>query len=57
MSRTEDRKTKRDLERIVRKAKEDMMKWMLEAGYEPNSQEAAAWKEGYIAGVNRASDN
>jgi hypothetical protein len=57
MSRTEDRKTKRDLERIVRKAKEDMMKWMLEAGYEPNSQEAAAWKEGYIAGVNRASNN
>lgn len=57
MSRTEDRKVKRDLDRLVRKAKEDMMGWVEQIAREPSSQEVTAWKEGYIAGINRASNN
>lgn len=57
MSRVEDRKTKRDLDRLLRKAKEDMMNWVQQIDREPSSQEATAWKEGYIAGINRASNN
>ena len=57
MDRWERRKTERFLESIKIKAKKYMITWAAELGREPSIEEAEAWKQGYIAGINRMTNN
>lgn len=54
-----DRKTRREnlrlLEAVKRKAKKDMQDWMLSLPELPSEGEVKAFQAGYIAGVNRGS--
>jgi hypothetical protein len=56
-SRKEKRKLKRDTRSIVKKAKIDMENYLLSLNGLPSEQEVRAWQAGYIAGINRGSNN
>jgi hypothetical protein len=54
-----DRKTRRQNERLLnsikRKAKKDMEDWMLSLSELPSEGEVKAFQAGYLAGINRGS--
>lgn len=55
------REQKRQLERMVRnlaeKAKKDMVDWLQTLDHDPTPYEMAAFKAGYLAGINRFNNN
>ena len=56
MNREERRKTERQIENIVAKAKVDMNKWILSLPSSVTEGEVLAWQAWYIAGVNRMAN-
>lgn len=56
-----DRQTKRKQDRMVAKvvkhAKVDMENWLSTLQHNPTTEEALAFKAGYIAGINRNKQN
>jgi len=56
-----DRRQKRILDKeaaaIARKAKIDMQRYVSSLSELPSEKEVRAWQAGYIAGINRASNN
>jgi hypothetical protein len=57
MGRSDKRKQERILASFRRKAKIDMENWFSTLEKEPTLEEVEAWKNGYITGVNRSSNN
>lgn len=57
MERSSKRKQERILAAFRRKAKIDMQNWFDTLEKEPTPEALEAWKNGYVAGVNRASNN
>lgn len=53
--RYQKRKQKALLQSVVRKAKLDMEKWILDLPALPTEMEIRAFQSGYIAGINRGS--
>jgi hypothetical protein len=53
MKRQEKRKAERQAAQIVKNAKMDMVKWVETLDALPTDKEAAAWQNGYLAGINR----
>jgi hypothetical protein len=54
--RWERRKSKRETEKFVLKAKQDMSIWITELQDTPSELEIRAWQAGYVAGINMASN-
>jgi hypothetical protein len=56
-----DRRQKRILDKeaaaVTRKAKADMERYVLSLSELPSEREIRAWQAGYIAGINRGSNN
>ena len=56
-----DRKTRRDNERIIntikKKATKDTENWILSLSSAPTKNEVIAFQAGYIAGMNRGTNN
>jgi hypothetical protein len=56
-----DRRQKRILDKeaaaVARKAKIDMHRYVSSLSELPSEKEIRAWQAGYIAGINRASNN
>jgi hypothetical protein len=56
-----DRRQKRILDKeaaaVTRKAKVDMERYVLSLSELPSEREIRAWQAGYIAGINRGSNN
>jgi hypothetical protein len=56
-----DRRQKRILDKeaaaVARKAKIDMQRYVSSLSELPSEKEIRAWQAGYIAGINRASNN
>lgn len=57
MSRLEKRKITRDISVLVKKAKIDMETYIASLSYTPSDFEIKAWQAGYIAGINRGTNN
>ena len=55
-NREERRKWEREQARIVEKAKQDMQEYISKAGRETTEGELLAWQQGYVAGINRATN-
>ena len=54
--RYEKRKSAKETEKIIKKAKQDMMDWLSGLQEVPSEFEVRAWQSGYLAGVNMASN-
>jgi hypothetical protein len=54
--RWERRKYEKETQKLVKKAKQDMISWMDTLSYVPSEQEIRAWQEGYLSGINRANN-
>lgn len=54
--RWERRKSEKETQKLVKKAKQDMISWMDTLSYVPSEQELRAWQAGYLSGINRASN-
>ena len=54
MKREQKRKVEAEIAAIVKKAKQDMQKWLETLDHEPTKDEALAYQQGYLAGINRA---
>lgn len=56
-----DRKTRRDNERVLntikKKATKDTENWILSLSSPPTKNEVIAFQAGYIAGMNRGTNN
>ena len=56
-----DRKTRRDNERVLntikKKATKDTESWILSLSSPPTKNEVIAFQAGYIAGMNRGTNN
>lgn len=56
-----NRQTRRDNERIIKKMKskavKDMQDWVSTLKHDPTPNEILAFKEGYLAGFNRGTNN
>jgi len=57
MGRYERRKIAQATASVVKKAKLDMEKYVLELNEAPSEKELKAWQAGYIAGLNRGANN
>jgi hypothetical protein len=57
MKRSNERKAKRQADKIVSTAKKDMLDWVESLGYVPTQEEMQSWQAGYIAGINRVRIN
>jgi hypothetical protein len=55
-SRYQKRKHTAELAAIIRKAKEDMQRWISSLSELPSQAEIRAFQAGYIAGINRGSN-
>jgi hypothetical protein len=55
-NRQDKRKTQRQIENIVAKAKVDMNNWILSLPSSVTEGQVIAWQAGYIAGVNRMAN-
>jgi hypothetical protein len=55
-NRQDKRKTQREIENIVAKAKVDMNNWILSLPSSVTEGQVIAWQAGYIAGVNRMAN-
>lgn len=54
--RWEKRKFVKETEKLVVKAKQDMLSWMSELSNVPSEEEVRAWQSGYLSGINRANN-
>jgi hypothetical protein len=54
--RWERRKSEKETQKLVKKAKQDMIAWMDTLSYVPSEQELRAWQAGYLSGINRANN-
>jgi hypothetical protein len=54
--RWERRKSEKETQKLVKKAKQDMISWMDTLSYVPSEQELRAWQAGYLSGINRANN-
>ena len=57
MTRWHQRKHDAEVSAIIRKAKIDMINWIEDLKREPTESEARIWQAGYLAGINRATNN
>lgn len=57
MNRQDKRNEARKIASLVNKAKKDMAIWLAEQTLEPTEAELIAWKAGYLAGLNRGSND
>lgn len=53
MNRYEKRKAERQSSHITKNAKVDMLKWIQTLDHSPSNEEALAWQQGYLSGINR----
>ncbi len=56
-NRQDKRKDTAILKSVIHKAKVDMQKWMTDLPVLPSENEIRAFQAGYIAGMNRGSNN
>ena len=54
--RWQRRKFEKETEKLIKKAKQDMMSWMSELSGVPSEEEVRAWQAGYFAGINRTNN-
>jgi hypothetical protein len=54
--RWERRKSEKETQKLVKKAKQDMASWMSALNHVPSEEEVRAWQAGYLAGVNMATN-
>ena len=54
--RWERRKSKRETDKLIEKAKHDMAIWMTTLQDVPSELETRAWQAGYVAGINMVSN-
>jgi len=54
--RWERRKSIKETEKLIKKAKQDMMSWVSELSEIPSEEEVRAWQAGYLSGINRANN-
>jgi hypothetical protein len=54
--RWQRRKSEKETEKIIKKAKQDMMSWMSELSDVPSEEEVRAWQAGYLSGINRTNN-
>lgn len=54
--RWERRKSIKETEKLVKKAKLDMISWIETLSYAPSEEEARAWQAGYLSGINRTNN-
>jgi hypothetical protein len=57
MDRKERRDNKKMFNILIRKAKQDMAKWILKIDRMPSQEEVLAFQEGYIYGMNRGAND
>jgi uncharacterized membrane protein YkvA (DUF1232 family) len=57
MNRQDKRNEARKIASVINKAKKDMAVWLAEQTLEPTEAELIAWKAGYLAGLNRGSND
>ena len=57
MSRETKRRAQRIVRNIAEKAKKDMAEWLGTLNHDPTTYEMAAYKAGYLAGLNRYKTN
>jgi len=50
--RWERRKFEKETQKLVKKAKQDMVSWLGTLTYTPSEKELRAWQAGYVAGIN-----
>ena len=53
MNREDKRKAQRIIRNVAEKAKKDMVEWLSTLDHDPTPFEMAAYKAGYLAGMNR----
>lgn len=54
--RWERRKSNKETQKLVKKAKQDMVSWINTLSDIPSEQELRAWQAGYLSGINRANN-
>lgn len=54
--RWERRKSEKETQKLVKKAKQDMISWMDTLSDVPSEQEVRAWQAGYLSGINTANN-
>jgi hypothetical protein len=54
--RWERRKSEKESQKLVKKAKQDMASWVAGLDHAPYEEEIRAWQAGYLAGVNLANN-
>ncbi len=54
--RWERRKSEKETQKLVKKAKQDMISWLETLSYTPSEEELRAWQAGYVAGINTANN-
>lgn len=53
--RWEKRKHNKEIDGIIKKAKQDMASWLSELDETPSESDVAIWQSGYIYGLNRGT--
>ena len=53
--RWEKRKHDKEIDSIVKKAKQDMAEWMSTLSSAPSENDVKIWQAGYVAGINRGT--
>lgn len=53
--RWEKRKHNKEIDGIIKKAKQDMASWLSELDEVPSENEINIWQSGYIYGLNRGT--
>lgn len=54
--RWERRKSEKEMQKLVKKAKQDMITWMETLTYVPSEEEVRAWQAGYLSGINTTNN-
>lgn len=54
--RWERRKSEKETQKLVTKAKQDMASWMETLSHVPSEEEIRAWQSGYLSGINRTNN-
>lgn len=54
--RWERRKSEKEMQKLVKKAKQDMIAWMETLTYVPSEEEVRAWQAGYLSGINTTNN-
>jgi hypothetical protein len=54
--RWERRKSEKETQKLVKKAKQDMASWIKLLPNVPSEEEIRAWQSGYLSGINTANN-